>query len=99
MGYSVLTDFQIKGWAMKNELQIKRDYTEIHYVGEAPNTSTSSSDSALASFCKANGCDMLTSDKKAYAPLLEEQNAGAVHIMIYDKDESAGRPVYRVRMV
>ena len=99
MGDSVLIDFQIKGWAMKNELQIKRDYTEIHYVGEAPNTSTSSSDSALASFCKANGCDMLTSDKKAYAPMLEEHEIGAVRISIYDMNEQSGQHVYRIRMV
>ncbi len=99
MGGSVLIDYQLKGWALRNESRIKENYSEIRYVGETPNPDASSSDSVLASFCKTNGCDMLTSDKKAYAPLLEEQNAGAVHIMIYDKDESAGRPVYRVRMV
>ena len=58
MGGSVLIDYQLKGWALRNESRIKENYSEIRYVGETPNPDASSSDSVLASFCKTNGCDM-----------------------------------------
>lgn len=98
MSDSVLVDYQSKGWVKKNESRIKRDYSKIYYVGEPPNPSASSSDSVLASFCETNGCDMLTSDKKAYAPLLEERGVKEVRISIFGMNEQSGQHVYRVRI-
>lgn len=91
---SVLIDYQIKGWAKKNKEKIKDSYSEILYVGDEHILSSASSDSALASFCAKNGCDLLTSDKRAYAPWLEEQDVREVRISLFN---ASGQLVYLVR--
>ena len=91
---SVLIDYQIKGWAKKNERQIAGDYSDILYVGEQPSPASDNSDSVLASFCMANNCDLLTSDKRAYVPWLE-QGASEVRISRF---AAGGQSVYRVRI-
>lgn len=89
---SVLIDYQIKGWAQRNVEKIRAGYSDILYVGDHP--SSGSSDSVLASFCAANGYDLLTSDKRAYVPWLEEQRVKEVRISLFD---SGGQLVYLVR--
>ena len=90
----VLIEYQIKGWAQKNKEKIGKAYSEILYVGDEQSPSSGSSDSALASFCAKNGCDLLTADKRAYAPWLEEQSVKEVRISLFD---SGGQLVYLVR--
>ena len=94
MSGGVLIDYQIKGWAKKNEQKIKNNYSEIRYVGEPPNPGAGSSDSILASFCVNNDYDMLTSDKKAYATWLEGPGPSEVCISVFDNEQN----VYRIRM-
>lgn len=88
----VLIDYQIKGWAQSNKEKIGKTYSEIRYVGDPQNPGAGSSDSALASFCAENGCHLLTSDKKAYTPWLE-QGVKEVRISLFDKEQF----VYLVR--
>lgn len=89
----VLIDYQIKGWAKTNERKIKDDgYSDIRYVGDPPNPDSGSSDSVLASFCMAHGCDLLTADKKAHVPWLEQ--GAEVRISGF---AAGGRSVYRIR--
>ena len=91
----VLIDYQIKGWAQRNEQKVKDAYSEILYVGDQGNPPAGGSDSVLASFCAKNGCDLLTADKKAYAPWLE-QGAREVRISMFNTDAQL---VYLVRAV
>ena len=99
MRNDVLIDYQLKGWAKDNEQQIKKDYPNIHYVGEEPNPSASSSDSMLASFCKKHACDLLTCDKEAYAPMLEDRGTKSVQISAYGMNGSSGQQIYAVRAI
>lgn len=89
----VLVDYQIKGWAQRNVQKIRDAYSEILYVGDPGNPPAGGSDSALASFCEKNGCDLLTGDKRAYAPWLE-QGTNEVRISLFNAD---GQLVYLVR--
>ena len=89
---SVLIDYQIKGWAQRNEDAIRSDYSDIRYVGDPPNPDSDNSDSVLASFCLDNGCDLLTADKKAYVPWLEQ--GAEVRISRF---AAGGQSVYRIR--
>ena len=91
----VVVDAPLIGWARESEQRIKGDYAEIIPVPDAPGLSASSSDSAVASFCIKNGCDLLTSDKKAYTPMLDEHGAREVHISLYDSN--APQHVYLMR--
>lgn len=89
----VLVDYQIKGWAQRNKEKIGKAYSDIRYVGDPRNPPAGGSDSALASFCAERGCDLLTGDKRAYAPWLE-QGAKEVRISLFSAD---GQLVYLVR--
>ena len=89
----VLVDYQIKGWAQRNERKIRDAYSGILYVGDPGNPPAGGSDSALASFCAERGCDLLTGDKRAYAPWLE-QGVKEVRISLFSVD---GQLVYLVR--
>ncbi len=84
MGTSVLVDAQTKGWGTDNEEQIRQAYTDVKYVGESPNLPSDSSDHVIASYCLDNDCDLLTQDKKAYTPWLD-QGADKVHISIFSR--------------
>ena len=95
----VLIDHQLRGWAMNNEPQIKKNYSKIHHVGEVPNPNASSSDSVLASFCIEHGCDLLTCDKEAYIPMLEKHGVKSVQILLYGINESSGQQIYAVRAI
>ena len=97
MNDTVLIDYQIKGWALKNESLIRERYSEVRYVGDPPNPKANGSDSAMTRFCMDNNCDLLTSDKRAYAPLLEEWGAGEVRISLFNKKVQSGFHVYLVK--
>lgn len=96
MSDTVLIDYQIRGWASKNESLIRERYSEVRYVGDPSNPKMNSSDSAVTRFCMDNDCDLLTSDKKAYAPLLEEWGAGEVRIALFGESKQSTQHVYRV---
>lgn len=84
MNTSVLVDYQAKGWGTNNEEQIRQTYTDIKYVGESPNLPSDCSDHIIAAYCLDNYCDLLTQDKKAHIPWLE-QGADKVHISIFSR--------------
>lgn len=96
MSDTVLIDYQIRGWASKNESLIRKQYSEVRYVGDPLNPKMNSSDSVVTRFCRDNSCDLLTSDKKAYVPLLEEWGVGEVRISLFDENERSTQHVYRV---
>ena len=98
MSDTVLIDYQLKGWASKNEHLIREQYLEVRYVGDPANPEASSSDSAVTRFCRDNNFDLLTSDKKAYASFLEEWGVGEVRISLFNKNEQSGQHVYRVTL-
>ncbi len=95
MNDRILVDYQIIGWAKRNEQKIHLSYKQILYVGTPPSPGRDSSDSRLASFCKSNDCDLLTSDQRAYLPFLTECNAGEVRISLFD---TGSQNVYLVKM-
>ena len=66
MNDGVLIDYSLNGWAKESEDLVHEYYSKIHYILEESRLSEDSSDAELASFCKTEGCDMLTSDKRAY---------------------------------
>lgn len=97
MIHKILIDYNKKGWARDNEPRIREDYSEIYYVDNIPGLSAASSDSEIALFCITNGYDLLTSDKRAYASLLQNGSVNTIQISIYDTDESSGQQVYLVK--
>ena len=99
MAHKILIDYNKKGWARDNESRIREDYPEIHYVDKIPSLSASSHDSVIALFCITNGYDLLTSDKRAYASLLQNRSVNAIQISIYDTDEKSGQQVYLVKTI
>ena len=96
MSDTVLIDYQMKGWALKNESLIRERYSEVRYVGEPSNPKMDSSDSVVTRFCMDHNCDLLTSDKKAYVPLLEEWEVKEVRISLFGETEQSTQHVYLV---
>lgn len=92
MGTSVLIDYQLKGWAAKNEHVIKQTYPDIRYVGNPPNPPQSSPDHMVAAYCMENGCDLLTADKTAYTTWLNHE-MDEICISVFSTD---GQIVYRL---
>ena len=97
MTHKILIDYNKKGWARDNESRIRENYSEIHYVDEMLGLSAASSDPEIALFCITNGYDLLTSDKRAYASLLQNRRVNTIQISIYDTDEDSGQQVYLVK--
>ena len=92
MGTSVLIDYQLRGWATKNEDSIKQTYPDIRYVGDPQNPAQNSPDHMVASFCMEKGCDLLTADKTAYTTWLN-QKMDEIRISVFSMD---GQIVYRL---
>ena len=86
-------------WALDNEPQIAKNYSDIHRVGEPGVLAADSSDSALASFCLEHGCDLMTCDKGAYVPMLKKYGIKSVQISEYGINESSGQQIYVVRQI
>jgi len=99
MTHKVLIDYNRRGWAEERDSKIKEDYPEILHVGVDPNPKPESSDENIATFCEENNCDLLTSDKRAYAALLKNNHVKAVQISKYDLDETAKQQVYLVKIL
>ena len=93
----ILVDHHLNGWAKENEQQIRRCYSQIHYIDDHVDLNEDSPDSELASFCIANDCDLLTSDKKAYAHWLEKLDVKAVHISTFGTNEQSKQSMYIVK--
>ena len=98
MSTDVLIDYQLNGWAKDNEPLIKQQYSKIHYVGESPNPDSGSPDSVIASFCKDNEMNLLTSDIKAYGTWMEKPKS-EVCISFFGTDEKSGQRVYCIRRI
>ena len=98
MNDGVLIDYSLNGWAKENEDLIHEHYSKIRYIIEEPCLSEDSSDAELASFCKTEGCDMLTSDKRAYESWLEKRRTDEICISRFSKNVKAKQIVYRVRI-
>lgn len=99
MTHKVLIDYNRKGWAERNESVIKKDYTEICYVGVDPNPPRYSTDSNIAAFCETHNCDLITGDKRAYANFLENSHVKAVQISLYGHDEDANQQIYLIKIL
>jgi len=95
----VLADYNRRGWAEENETRIRKDYPKILHVGVDSNPPPDSSDEIIAEFCEKNNCDLLTSDKRAYAALLKNDHVKAVQISKYDWDDKAGQQVYLIKIL
>ena len=76
---------------------LRRDYDKVLCVGKEGAPAPGSSDREVASFCERESCDLLTSDKAAYASMLEDDRMGEVCISRYVLDKS-GQQIYRIRM-
>ena len=99
MSRGVVIDHQLNGWAKRNEERIRRDYSEIHYLGEASNPSIASTDAELASFCRKNGYDLLTCDKAAHIPHLHGPDVKEVIISKYGLSNLSGQLIFAIRAV
>lgn len=93
----ILIDQPLNGWAKENEQRIRKCYSKIHYIDDHVDLKENSLDSELASFCIANDCDLLTSDKKAYVHWLEKLDVKAVYISAFGMNEQSEQSLYIVR--
>ena len=75
-----------------------RDYTDILCVGRENAPKSGSSDRRIGEFCVQEHCDLLTSDKKAYAEMLEVEGVKEVHISKYEGGKKSDQQLYRIRM-
>ena len=98
MSTDVLIDNQLNGWANDNKSLIGQFFSKIQYVKDLPNLGPESSDSDIASFCKDNEMNLLTSDKEAYDTWLEKPKS-EVCISLFDTDEKSGQRVYCIRRI
>ena len=99
MNRGVLIDYHLVGWSAKNEQQIRKKYSDIHRVGEQNVLAADRSDSELASFCLERGCDLMTCDKKAYAPMLKKRSIRFVQIYEYDMNKESDQQIYVIKPV
>ncbi|MDE0526158.1 MAG: hypothetical protein OXI27_06140 [Thaumarchaeota archaeon] len=99
MNRGVLIDYQLAGWSIENEPQIRKNYSDIHRVGKPNVLADDSTDSELASFCLERGCDLMTCDKEAYAPMLKKRGVKFVQIHEYDMNEKSGQQIYVIKPV
>ena len=99
MNRGVLVDYHLAGWSAKNEPQIRKNYSNIHSVGKPDVLADDSTDSELASFCLERGCDLMTCDKEAYAPMLKEHGVRFVQIHEYAMNKESGQQIYIIKPV
>ena len=98
MAKKVVVDKDILGWAEDNEKEISNEFKEIFRVGEDPRLPQRSFDSSIASFCKANNCDLLTADKNAYTHYFEA-GIKTIQISKYAWYKEGDRPIYLIKIV
>ena len=99
MTHKVLIDYNRRGWAEEMDTKISNDYQEILKVGVESNPPPESLDEVIGTYCEENNCDLLTSDKRAYAALLKNNHVKAVQISKYDWDETAKQQVYLIKIL
>lgn len=99
MNRGVLVDCPLAGWSVENEPRIRKDYSEIHRVNESNVLADDSPDSELASFCLERGYDLMTSDKKAYAPMLKKRDVRFVQIYEYDMNKQSNQQIYIIKPI
>tara|TARA_B100000949_G_C13887562_1_gene287320 strand:- start:120 stop:419 length:300 start_codon:yes stop_codon:yes gene_type:complete len=95
---SVVIDKDVLGWARDRRRDLLKRYEKILEVGELVDLPQRSFDSSVASYCKKNDCDLLTSDKTAYTHYFEK-NIRTVKINRYGWYEKGDRPVYLIEIV
>lgn len=99
MNRGVLVDYHLAGWSVKNEPQIRKNYSDIHRVGEPDVLAGNSPDPELASFCLERGCDLMTCDREAYVPILKKRGVRSVQIYEYDTNKESGQQIYVIKPV
>lgn len=95
---TVVIDKDILGWADEHLEDLSKSYEEVLKIGQIPALPQRNSDVQTASFCKINGCDLLTGDGTAYTHYF---NAGitAVQISRYGWYAKADKPIYLIKIV
>jgi hypothetical protein len=93
---NVLIDQNIKFLTNEDHKHHLENYHETFEVGK--DLKQREYDEGLAKFCKANQCDLLTADNRAYTHFLAE-NIQTVQISELFYDEKADRPIYLVRII
>jgi len=99
MNRGVLIDYQLAGWSVENEPQIRKNYSNIHRVGEPDVLAADSPDPKLALFCLERGCDLMTCDKEAYTSMLKKHGVKFVQIYEYDTNKKSGQQIYVIKPV
>ena len=62
----VVIDHDILGWGKEREQELLKTYQMVHRVGTETGLERRKPDTIIAAYCKANNCDLLTGDLKAY---------------------------------
>ncbi len=63
---SVVIDHDILGWGNERAEDLLKQCQKVLKVGSEPGLERRKPDTNIASYCKANNCDLLTGDVKAY---------------------------------
>jgi len=62
----VIIDHDILGWGKEHEQELLKTYQRVLMVGTEKGLERRKPDTIIATYCKANNCDLLTGDLKAY---------------------------------
>jgi hypothetical protein len=93
----VVIDHDILGWGAQHMQELVREYSDVIQVSKHPDLPRRDSDSSIAAYCRANGCDLLTGDAKSYTHFFEV-GVEAVKVRRRDWWEHGDRPVYLVQI-
>lgn len=79
-------------------VELSKRWSKILKVGKDAGLPQRSSDMSIATYCRDNGCDFLTADKKAY---MEYFKAGikTVQITHHDHDEKGDKHIYLIEII
>ena len=90
-----MIDKDILGWAKEHGEELAQRYQQIIKVGEHPELPQRSPDTHVASYCRDNNSDLLTSDKNAYTTFFD---VGVTRVLISRDDwwKEADKPVYHI---
>ena len=98
MADKALVDEGKSDWASRNAQLLSRDYAKTLCVGQAGAPASGSDDREIARFCRQEGCDLLTGDKRAYTHMLDVEGVKEVRISQYHVDEMSHQKIYLITM-
>ena len=98
MGQNAVVDEDIRGWLQIDNRGRLEGYDQTLTAGINGDLPRLDSDEKIATFCKENGCDLFTSDKKSYTNYFDAK-IHTIQITRYAFWREGKRPIFMIRII